>query len=539
MKKKIIATALFLSMLLSLFACGGGGNGEAPETEGDREVTYQSTVSHSFDKMITNRRPSGSDGNEYTLYMAKGETEGMQMSLLSSAGGRRMVFRSTSGDIDAISRETYILDVTHSIFQKHYTDPASDYSETGSFTLYPKEAAVFLVEFTTTKDTPAGEYVYTFEFADSKGNRIKEYKITVKVWDIEMPEKHNFSTAVYIGRANIQQYHSYCTDITYVKYYELLLDHNISAYDLPYDILDDRADVYMSDPRVTSFRVPSDVSDTKLLQYYEKLKTNEDWLGKAYFYPADEPYTLELIEQFMEKAAHLRELCPDIRITSAIYTDLELTSTRDQVDEMAEYVDLWCPKLCMWDDEMAYKALDKYSPAPFADRMDAMKERGDDMWTYVCNAPNAPYAALFVDHSGIAQRSMFWQMFERNIDGFLYWSSTAWTWPEVVNPWKSVNTGMKDDKDETVFGEGILIYPAKIKSQDDPVATIRLKYIRDGIDDWELFNLASEVLGEDFVLQQIEKVTPSLTSFTESTDVMAQARIEIGNALEAALASAS
>ena len=40
----------------------------------------------------------------------------------------------------------------------------------------------------------------------------------------------------------------------YAKYYESLLAHKISAYELPEDIRSDKADAYMDDPRVTGFK---------------------------------------------------------------------------------------------------------------------------------------------------------------------------------------------------------------------------------------------------------------------------------------------
>ena len=75
----------------------------------------------------------------------------------------------------------------------------------------------------------------------------------------------------------------------YKQYYDMLLQYNFSAHDLPYDILDDRADAYMSNPHVTGFRVDYNLDDEKLIAINEKLKSNPVWLEKAYFYIYDEP----------------------------------------------------------------------------------------------------------------------------------------------------------------------------------------------------------------------------------------------------------
>ena len=72
-------------------------------------------------------------------------------------------------------------------------------------------------------------------------------------------------------------------ELVYKNYYDTLLNrYHICSRFLPYDILDPRADEYMSNPKVTCFGVPYyQVSDEKIKAYYEKLKTNPVWFNKA------------------------------------------------------------------------------------------------------------------------------------------------------------------------------------------------------------------------------------------------------------------
>jgi hypothetical protein len=204
---------------------------------------------------------------------------------------------------------------------------------------------------------------------------------------------------------------------------------------------------------------------------------------------------------------------------------------------------MWCPKLCLWDDSQSYDRFLDYKPEKtFAERMTEMQNEGDIMWSYVCNAPTAPYAQLFIDTDGVVHRLMMWQHYQRNIEGFLYWGSTAWGYktPDMdyyknIDPWKTSYNGVQDGNGNPVYGEGFLFYPGGLSLRMfEPISSIRMKILRDGIDDIEFFYLAEKVLGREWVMNYVNQATPDLTSYVSDSQ-FANIRIEMGNALEAAL----
>ena len=67
------------------------------------------------------------------------------------------------------------------------------------------------------------------------------------------------------------------------------------------------------------------------------------------------------------------------------------------------------------------------------------------------------------------------------------------------------------------------------------ITSLRLKIVRDGIEDFDLFTLAEKVLGRDALVEKILSVTPSLVEVAADGDTFAAVRAEIGCALEAAL----
>jgi hypothetical protein len=302
----------------------------------------------------------------------------------------------------------------------------------------------------------------------------------------------------------------------------------------------------MSDPRVTSFRVPipknkdGTVNEAKLLEYYNKLKSNRTWLDKAFFYPLDEPRTEEHLVQLREWERILTALCPEIEICAPFYTNIQIGEGKDQTEDMMDYTRLWCPKLCLWDESQSYERFLNYTPEKtFDERMNEQIAEGERMWTYVCNAPDEPYSQLFIDTLGANQRMLFWQIWQRDIDGFLYWSVVSYGWEgtepnrTLKNPWETVNTGISSNKG-TIYGCGFLFYPGYHVGYGGAVPSIRAKNVRDGCDDVELLNLAEQYFGKEWLLEKTKEGTPTLTEFVNS-DKYAALRIEIGNALEAAM----
>jgi urease gamma subunit len=68
------------------------------------------------------------------------------------------------------------------------------------------------------------------------------------------------------------------------------------------------------------------------------------------------------------------------------------------------------------------------------------------------------------------------------------------------------------------------------------VSTLTLEAVRDGIEDFQLLKMAEEVLGKEETMMYVNRVTTSLAEFITESDLFAQIRVELGNALEAAMA---
>ena len=525
MKRLLCAFLALIAVTTVLASCDKKDDKNDPTPKPEKAPTIVMWTEHSYDKLRTEMKAPSTPNTEYTVYLAKNETESVNIALRSASDTELFHFKTLSGENEHITTEVFHVMEIVKLKRKQWTDPAAPLGPGKRFKLKKNETMAVLIDFKTTFDTPAGDYEYEFGVTDRQGNVINKVKITVHVWDFAMPEEKTFQTAV----GNWAQ----------LAHYDMLLDHNLSGYELPYSILDPQADAYMSNPRVTSFMVSipknedGSINREKMDAIYEKITSNEAWLKKAYFYPIDEPHTSEHVEKFEKLCKELRQLYPKIRITVPYYTNLQITDELDQIDFMDKYIDLHCPKLANWDEDQIYDADQMNKYASFDERMKAIQAKGETVWAYVCNYPKAPYLNVKVDDEGIVSRVLFWQFYQRDIEGFLYWHSSYYSMlGNGGNPWDSVDTF-----GDGIYGDGILIYTGTGAglSKDTPVGSIRLKIIRDGIDDIELLYMAEEAFGREWVDERVNSVSKSLTSVDVTSDQFAALRIEIGNAIEAEL----
>ncbi len=476
--------------------------------------------------------------SSYTVYLAKNEYEGCQAAL------RYKEDKTVTVEILPESGEAFPKGVSAEIFTENYISTTygeyfvKDTEKVGKTVEYPdglipysggeikceKDTTTPLyVRFHTDKTAEAGEYKFSLNVKCGE-DTVSSGTVTLHVWNFEMPDGRQTQTAVCLFK-------SYVKKVTgkeggelteeYRKYYDFLLEYNISSYDLPYDILDERADKYMSDPRVTTFRVPYSDDDGKIKAYYEKLSQNEEWMKKAYFYPLDEPKTPDAFVKVNKAGARLRELFPGYRMCVPFFVNTEIFPGEDAISYISEYMNVWCPKLFFFTDDVT-------------NRLKAEREGGDDVWWYVCWEPGEPYCNLYVNESGLHHREIFWQSYLYGVNGFLYWGANYWR--QVDNPWIDIST--VKDLNENCYGDGTLLYPGNFVGIDGPCPSLRIEAVRDGIDDVEYMKMA-EALGisNEKIQKQVSSVTKSVTEYTEDENKLNKARIAIGNLIEKATAN--
>ena len=134
-----------------------------------------------------------------------------------------------------------------------------------------------------------------------------------------------------------------------------------------------------------------------------------------------------------------------------------------------------------------------------------------------------------IDRPGTAARAVAWLAFRRGLSGELYYDMLQrWT----ADPWADVRAFAGN-------GDGTLLYPglpaALGGSRPFPVESIRLKVIREGLEDLELLRLASASGLEAEAQAAAARLVPTARGFERRPGPWLSARDTLGDALEARL----
>jgi hypothetical protein len=160
--------------------------------------------------------------------------------------------------------------------------------------------------------------------------------------------------------------------------------------------------------------------------------------------------------------------------------------------------------------------------------------RGDTLFWYVCGPQKGHYINLLPCTPGTAKRILFWQQYQHDIDGFHYWHTTYWK--AYANVWEA---GYEDKRPKPIgtnasyTGDGCLMYWDP--NTYEPIGSLGLEAVRDGIEDFQLLRMAEKVLGKDTVMAYTRRLTTSATEYTDDNALVEQVKTELAAALAEAL----
>ena len=127
---------------------------------------------------------------------------------------------------------------------------------------------------------------------------------------------------------------------------------------------------------------------------------------------------------------------------------------------------------------------------------------------------------------------MFWTNYLNDVTGFLYWHVSNY----VTNNGTPGNNNftMRCPFPKEGPGDGIIIYPGATYGQLDPIPSIRLINMREGIEDYQLLTMLEEAMGEAYTDELVHHIVTSTITFTQNDDVIYSVHSYLLRALEAA-----
>ena len=500
--------------------------------------------------------------NAYQLRLAKNESEGTHMFLVSKTGHNGLTvsvtpFKNANGD--ELGTELMYGYYFDDVDGKTLVDPIPWVKDGQTFDLAAGRSYMYIIKATSYLDTPAGIYTATVTVKDEGGNEIKKATVSAYVWNFALPEETSCKTQMDLSWYNIYYSHE-CWDgddsLLYKNYYDLLLNNRVCAYTLPYNkdgyFTDSRIVEYLDNPRVTAFNPLGwgvrENLESRVPAAYAFLSQKQEWLDKSYFYLVDEPLNQGHLDQINQYGALLKEHFPGYKMMAPEHVNYvwDKESTVDNFSYVQDSINVWCFKpyffttyeQAKYDRRLTYWMTPKLEAnlGTFAERMAKEQAEGDELWWYVTRRPENPEITLLMETEAVRHRILFWQQKLYNVDSFLYY---------LVNDWYEMgeNNGLNKKYEHTAgmdafdcYGNGVLLYCGQDFDVYGGVESIRLETVRDGIEDFEYLTMITELYGKDVTDAIIHRLTTSLSNYNTDTDNFTDLRIALGNIIEATLA---
>lgn len=386
-------------------------------------------------------------------------------------------------------------------------------------------------------EQPAGMYTGTFKV--QVGNQSYDIAVEVELYDYTLSEVTHSQSCFMLCYYDLDYGEGDSSREMQEKYFDMLLDHRLSGSHFPgyyssysWHLLDaeevfldycQQAEKYTKDPRCANYGLITEgaqatyvspttgelvtsscVSESRmkaLLTYMAEYSVEHkvNLFKKAYTYCAffDEydsfagrtdmaNYNLDLLTRICAETAQACQTieCDDKAFLDELLYDLEhithllvgnLTQELISVGTMCTLIDRF----------QTQEALDMYHE--YADSTTG------ETWTYTANNPNYPYPNYHTEAPTMGSRILGWMMYEYDLVGNLYWDTT--------HNRVSISGQLQDHYNGSAMrwgtnGDGYLLYAGRQYGVDGPVASIRLKAILDGNEEYDLLYALEEFYKE-------------------------------------------
>ncbi len=408
------------------------------------------------------------------------------------------------------------------------------------FSVSANEARAIWVDVLVPRDAVAG--VYTGEVRLTADGFETTVPVELEVFDFELPSTATLETSFRVWSQSVCLAHTGAEDCggseqlaeLMSRYGRLGLDHRISFPNLwmlrpsPEDwtvfdrhfgpLLDGTAKTRLEGAALTAAELKKKDGVEGLRDMANHFR-EKGWFSRLYDYSADEPPHGHQWSDIPKRHAIVKEADPEIPVL--VTTNID----RATDNEVADQIDLLVPIINHLDSNTdPYKGDQGWKYEPYVDE-------GKRIWTYQScmshgcsfggNEDGTRWPSYMVDVSAMRNRAMQWADFNLGVTGELYYETAL-----VVD----------EDPFNSVFafsgnGDGTLLYPGtpgKIGgSSDVPLASIRLKLIREGVEDFEYLTLVKKLGDAELASRLAREVQPSAWETSDDPAALMAAREQL------------
>jgi hypothetical protein len=157
---------------------------------------------------------------------------------------------------------------------------------------------------------------------------------------------------------------------------------------------------------------------------------------------------------------------------------------------------------------------------------------GGDLWSYTsCNPGFGNAPEWMVDYPPVNERIQAGFLnWTQGATGILYYRADGWTAGNTLGSWDNVDTtacggGMGRP------GDGIFLYPPAPIGSTESAPGIRLKAIRDGIQDYEYAQILKNLGQSTFLNSIVQPIATSWSNWSHDPSALEAARLQLGQQL--------
>ncbi|RKH52601.1 DUF4091 domain-containing protein, partial [Corallococcus llansteffanensis] len=406
------------------------------------------------------------------------------------------------------------------------------------------EARALWVDVHVPRDAPPGDYTGTVT-VEAAGGFQRQVTARLTVVDAVMPSTSSLATAFLLTPSQVCRAHTGREDCStqelqplLARYQQLALEHRLTLPNLvprrpwhpswndfdatfgPY--LDGTAPTRLPGARMTSMEYDGPLTPDELRGFTEHMR-ERGWLGQAYVQIGDEPPYGSSFAEVQATGALVRQAAPELR------TMLTTNSLQLKLNALEPLVDVVVPLV---------NHLDGTEPGFVGDQSATythfLSRPGTELWTYQScmshgcapgthapeNLPGAGWPSYMLDRSAAKVRSMEWVTFLQGGKGELYYETVL-----------MLPTAWSDQYRFNGNGDGTLFYPgtpAAIGGTTHvPVASLRLKLIRQGMQDYEWLKAVGDAGDPDFARKVARELIPSASRVPDDGAAFDAARLRL------------
>lgn len=368
--------------------------------------------------------------------------------------------------------------------------------------LEPGQNQPYWVDIFVPRDAPSGVYQGSFSITSDQGKA--EGNVRLTVWNFELPLRPSLLSAFDLEEhdtiGNIKELlrHRLMPEKAPPEHQRELIDEwGLGASDLS---------GFWSGANIDTCAMKAAPKLNKLREAREAYQP--DLL--VYNYVADE------IDRCPQLSGPLKDWAGQLH-AAGVSTMVTMMPTEDLLtgnDDKGSAVDIWVvlPKRYMANPELARAAL----------------AHGTQLWSYNASVQDDYSPKWQIDFAPINFRIQPGFISQSlGLSGILYWQIDRWT----ADPWVDVGTYVNGDF--TLFGDGMFVYPGEQVGIDGVVPSLRLKWIREGIEDYEYVALLKARGQGDWALELARQVGADWKHWTQDPAELERVRRLLGESLSA------